>query len=507
MKKMRAGMALELSGISKTFGVTCALRNVGFSVPVGEVHAIIGENGAGKSTLMKILSGAYRADAGRIRIEGRECVIDSPAAGRVHGIAMIYQELTLVPHLTVAENMTLGMESTRYGFIRRCDRSINEALGLLGHAGLSCDTKVGSLTIGIQQIVEIARALVSNARIIIMDEPTSSLSSDDTRVLFNVIRRLKSAGISIIYISHFLEEVMEVADSYTVLRDGESAGTGKIAGTDISKIIKMMTGRTLNEMFPHVEHKTGDVLLKVTGLTGANVPRGISFELHRGEILGIAGLIGAGRSETLRGIFGLDKSQEGWIAVSGRSGLSACRMRPWLALKMGVDYLSENRKEEGLAEGMSVASNVTMSSLNRFAGLSGYGILRKGRERTVVQEWIRKMNIRCEDSTQRVSSLSGGNQQKVAVARMLEMGRDIVLLDEPTRGIDVGSKVDIYKLIGNLAAEGKGVIFVSSYLPELLGICDTVGVMHRGVMSAVRPVSEWTEHDIMMTAMSGSTRV
>jgi ribose transport system ATP-binding protein len=494
---------LQLKGISKAFGATQALRDVDLTVRRGEVHALIGENGAGKSTLMKILSGAYRADEGTILFRGQPCVISSPSAGRALGIAMIYQELTLAPHMTVEENLTLGLERTTFGFVRHQRERIRHALGLLQHPDLPLKALVRSLAIGLQQIVEIARALMSEAQIIIMDEPTSSLSAADTQALFAAIRRLKQAGIAIIYISHFLEEVAEVADSFTVLRDGQSVGAGRMADTDISHIIEMMVGRTLKEMFPRTEHEIGGLLLRVEGLEGSPIPRGVSFDLRRGEILGIAGLVGAGRSETLRRIFGLDRAERGMVTVADRTPTALRAMRPRRAHRMKMDFLSENRKAEGLAAGLTVAANMTLSSLSRFARLRGWGLLSLRKERTAVENRIREMDIRCQGTNQRVLYLSGGNQQKVAIGRILQQGSDVILLDEPTRGIDVGSKVEIYRLIGRLAAAGKGIVFVSSYLPELLGICDTLAVMHRGEMSPVKPVGEWTEHEIMRVATSG----
>lgn len=494
---------LQLKGICKTFGATRALHMVDLNVRPGEVHALIGENGAGKSTLMKILSGAYRADAGHITLDGRPCVIDSPLAGRTRGIAMIYQELNLAPHLTVEQNLTLGLERTLCGFIRSQREAVHRALDLLHHSEVPLAVQVNKLPLGLQQVVEIARALISDAKVIIMDEPTSSLSVEDARSLFETVRRLRDSGIAIIYISHFLEEVYEIADTYTVLRDGEVAGTGRIRDIDIGGMIHLMVGRTLTEMFPKVDHEIGDVLLKVDRLSGATVPKSVSFELRRGEIMGVAGLVGAGRSETVRRVFGLDRAREGELAVLGGQPASLRGMYPGRALGMRLDFLSEDRKQEGLATRMSVAANTTLSSLKRFAALGGFGLINLRAEQNAVERWTRSLRIRCESPNQRTTDLSGGNQQKVAMARILERGADIVLLDEPTRGVDVGSKVEIYRLIGDLARTGKGLIFVSSYLPELLGICDTLAVMYRGHMSDVRPVANWTEHSIMQVATSG----
>ena len=494
---------LELKGVSKSFGATRALRRVDLTVRRGEVHALIGENGAGKSTLMKVLSGAHRADEGEVILKGRPCYIPSPAAGRALGIAMIYQELTLAPDLTVEENLTLGAERSSYGFVREQNEAINRALELLHHADLPLRVPVRTLSIGLQQIVEIARALVNEAEVIIMDEPTSSLSAADTEALFGAIERLKDAGIAIIYISHFLDEVTRIADAYTVLRDGETVGSGRIAETDIPSIINLMVGRTLTEMFPRVDHEMGVVALTVEGLSGAPIPDNVSFSVRKGEILGFSGLVGSGRSETARCLFGLQPADAGAMRIRDGQPISVKGMRPRRALSLGLDLLSEDRKEEGLATEMTIAANTTLSSLPRFAWMGGYGLVNLRRERSSVEHWIDEMKVRCRGALQLVSGLSGGNQQKVALARMLERRSDVILLDEPTRGVDVGSKVEIYRLIGRLAAQGKAVVFISSYLPELLGVCDSLVVMHRGTMSAARPVAGWSENEIMRVATSG----
>ncbi len=496
-------LLLELADVRKSFGATRALRGVGMCVRRGEVHALIGENGAGKSTLMKILSGALRADEGVVRFRGAERQIDSPAAGRALGIAMIYQELTLAPHLDAETNIMLGIERTRLGFVRPERERVREALALLRHADLPLDIPVRRLGIGQRQIVEIARALVSNASLIIMDEPTSSLSAEETEALFEAIGRLKRAGIAIIYISHFLEEVARVADSYTVLRDGESVGSGPIAGTAIGRLVELMVGRTLREMFPRVEHDLGEEVLRVEGLEGVPLPRGVALSLRAGEIFGIAGLVGAGRSETLRSLFGLRRVSGGEASFRDGRRRALRSATPRKALADGLNLLSENRKEEGLATAMSVAANTTFSALRRFAGWRGCGLISLRRERQAVERWIGELGIRCQGPGQPVAGLSGGNQQKVALARILEHDSDVLLLDEPTRGVDVGSKVEIYRWIGQLAARGKGIVFVSSYLPELLGVCDTLAVMHRGRLSAKKTVADWTEHEIMRLAAAG----
>ncbi len=494
---------LRLQDIQKSFGATRALKGVSLAVRPGEIHALIGENGAGKSTLMKVLSGAIRADGGRIELRGRPCAIPSPAAGRRLGIAMIYQELTLAPHLTVEENLTLGIERRRLGVVRSQRGKIRDVLALLQHPGLPLDAPVRTLGMGLQQLIEIGRALMSNASIIIMDEPTSSLSAADTKALFTTMARLKEAGIAIIYISHFLEEVMRVSDTYTVLRDGETVASGTISDTTMAAIIEAMVGRKLTEMFPAMAHDMGGPVFEARNVHGLHLPHGVDLTLRAGEILGIAGLVGAGRTETVRALFGLDRARAGSLCVAHGRPCPVRRQRPRKALRQGLDLLSEDRKDEGLATAMTITENTTLAVLPRFAQARGWGPLRLARERRAVWRWVDELNIKCAGVDRPVDSLSGGNQQKVALARVLENDGAVILLDEPTRGVDVGSKVDIYRLIGRLAREGKAVVFISSYLPELMGVCDTIAVMHRGKLSQPRPACEWTEQEIMRVAVSG----
>lgn len=496
------GPILEMSGIRKRFGSTVALDGVDFSVERGEVHALIGENGAGKSTLMKILSGAIAPDAGEMLLDGEPYRPGNPAAARSQGIAMIYQELTLAPHLSVEDNITLGLESHPLGFLQRSRLRprVRQVLETLHHGEISPTDRVADLSIGAQQLVEVARALFAEAKIIVMDEPTSSLSQRDTEALFEVVRRLKQSGVAVVYISHFLEEVKRVADRFTVLRDGRVSGRGEVAATSIGEIVEMMVGRKLTEMFPRTEHTIGEAVLTLDDLWGRSLPQGVSLTLRRGEILGIAGLVGAGRTEMLRAVYALDPVRRGEVRVATVSGPGRRARHPSHRLAQGVGLLSEDRKEEGLAVRMSVADNLTLANLRDFAR---WGWLSLRRQRDVARQWLKRIDIRARDPVQPVADLSGGNQQKVALARLLQQDLDVLLLDEPTRGIDVGSKVQIYRLIGQLAAQGKAILFVSSYLAELLGICDTLAVMHRGRLSEIRPASEWTEHSIMAYATTG----
>ena len=488
---------LRMSAVRKSFGATRALRNVSFEVAAGEVHGLIGENGAGKSTLMKILSGAHAPDAGLIELEGKPFTPANPLQARRGGVAMIYQELTLAPHLSVEENILLGQEPARLGWLDRSRRRelALKALAELHHQNIPLSAPVNTRSIAEQQVVEIARAFVGEARVVIMDEPTSSLTQADTENLFAIIRRLRRRGVSVIYISHFLEECQQIADRYTVLRDGESVATGEMAAADLRHIIHCMVGREINEIYPRTPHALGKTVLECRGLAGRFKPEAATFRLREGEILGIAGLIGAGRTETLRTCFGLDRVRSGVLLVSGNK-LTHCSPAQHLASGMGL--LSEDRKAEGLMLNRSVADNLTLS---RYGPLSRFGFIRNRRQRRATRDWMERLEVRARDPEQRVSELSGGNQQKIALARLLHHEAGILLLDEPTRGIDVGSKAAIYKLMGGLAAQGKAIVFVSSYLPELLGVCDTIAVMCRGVLSEVRPADQWTEHRIMAAAV------
>jgi len=495
---------LEMRGIRKHFASTVALDGVDFDVRPGEVHALIGENGAGKSTLMKVLSGAIAPDAGDMLLGGKPYRPANPAVARRLGIAMIYQELTLAPHLTVEDNIALGLENHPLGLLRRrrIRPRIGEILAGLHHPEISPTRRVRDLSIGSQQLVELARALFTQAKIIVMDEPTSSLSQHDTEALFQVIGHLRQSGVAVVYISHFLEEIKRVADRFTVLRDGRLAGSGSVAETSIAAIVEMMVGRKLTEMFPRTPHAIGEPVLTVNDLWGESLPCGASLHVRRGEILGIAGLVGAGRTEMLRAIYALDPMKRGEIHVKTIAGPARRVHHPSHRLAQGLGMLSENRKEEGLATRLSITENLTLANLRDFAR---FGWLNLRRQRRAAQHWIRQMDVRARDAAQPVGDLSGGNQQKVALARLLQQNLDVLLLDEPTRGVDVGSKVQIYRLVGDLAAQGKAILFVSSYLPELLGICDTLAVMHRGRLSEIRPVAEWTEQTIMAWATTASS--
>ncbi|MFO0981496.1 MAG: sugar ABC transporter ATP-binding protein [Planctomycetota bacterium] len=489
-----------MRGVQKRFGGSIALAGVDLEVVRGEVHALVGENGAGKSTLMKVLAGAHRPDEGVIELDGEPFAPASPAQALRAGIAMIYQELSLAPHLSIEDNLMLGREQSRGGILRRgaMRASVRATLAQLGHGELDPRRKVAALGPGARQMVEVARALMSDARIVVMDEPTSSLSQADTERLFAVMQRLKQRGVSVIYISHFLDEVTRVADRYTVLRDGATVATGTIAAVTIDQLIEKMVGRRVADLFPHVPHSVGEVIVAIDALQGVRLPRCASFELRRGEILGVAGLVGAGRTEMLRALFGLDLVRAGTITIAS---VRSCASTPHQRLREGVGMLSEDRKHEGLALNRSIAENITLSRLEPFLEL---GWLRKQLRNAATARWIERLAIRSTGPAQRVRDLSGGNQQKVALARLLHHDVDVLLLDEPTRGVDVGSKAEIYRLIGQLAAQGKAILFVSSYIPELLGVCDRVAVMHRGTLGRGRAVGEWTQESIMAQATRGA---
>jgi ribose transport system ATP-binding protein len=488
--------------IHKRYGSTVALDGVRLAVEAGEVHALVGENGAGKSTLMKILSGAERPDAGSMSLDGSAFAPAGPQAARLGGVAMVYQELALAPHLDVEANLMLGLERGPWGLVERAkERSrVRSALAMLQHPEIRPETPVRRLSAGACQLVEIARALAAESRVIVLDEPTSSLGHEDADHLFELIGRLKARGVSVVYISHFLEEVQRVADRYTVLRDGRSVCAGNVSTTPAETIIEQMVGRRLQELYPRRPHEIGAPILEVRRVAGDPLPAAVSFTLHQGQILGIFGLVGAGRTELLRTLFALQPVTSGELLLRTRL---RTRSTPGRRIADGLGMLSEDRKNEGLALSQSISDNLTYSGLGRYAGM---GILGLRRRRAAVDSWLKRLQIRYRDPERPVVELSGGNQQKVALGRLLHQDADVLLLDEPTRGVDVGSKAEIYRLIGELAQAGKAIIFVSSYLPELLGVCDDLAVMARGRLSAVRSCAEWTAEQIMSFATGGAER-
>jgi ribose transport system ATP-binding protein len=466
--------ALEMRGIRKVFGGTVAVDGVDLRVQAGEVCALVGQNGAGKSTLMSILAGALRPDAGEMTLRGEPFMPQSPLDARRAGVAMIYQELSLAPHLSVAENMLLGVEPTKRGLVNWDEMRATAARVLvrLGHPEIDADARVSPLSVAEQQLVEIGRALAVGCRVLVLDEPTSSLGRDDVRRLFELIRQLQSEGHAIVYISHFLEEVKEIADRIVVLRDGRVAGESAAAAIASSEIVRLMVGRGVEDLFPRSPRNPGEVVLRVDAFG----PGGATLELRRGEIFGIAGLIGSGRTSLLRGLF---ERFGGW--------------------RKGIGFVSEDRKLEGLAMGLDIANNLTLS---RLGGLGPPGLVMPRRQEAAAAVWLSRLAIRARSAWQSVAELSGGNQQKVALARLLHHDVEVLLLDEPTRGIDVGSKAQIYALLDSLvtSAKPRAIVLVSSYFPELLGLCDRIAVMHRGRLGPARPAAEWTEHALILAA-------
>ena len=494
--------ALRMSRICKTFGPTRALDQVDLTLIQGEVHAVIGENGAGKSTLMNVLSGAVAADSGQIEFFGKPLAPANPMDSRRAGVAMIYQELALAPHLTVEENVLLGIEPGP-GLLLDLSSSRKRAGEALKAVGLSADLlrkPVRELAIGAQQLVEVARAAASGFQVLILDEPTSSLTTVERKRLFRLIRSFKDEGRSVIYISHFLDEVLEIADRCTILRDGCRVETRAVAESSLDELAAAMVGRSLQKLYHRSAHSTGEAVLTVTRLQGRETLKRASFALYRGEVLGIAGLVGSGRTELLETIFGLSEVLGGDIQVADHSGPAS----PYQRWHQGVGYVSEDRKEEGLALSLSIQDNVT---LPRLSGLGPCGLVLPERQSSACSHWMDRLRVKYRHTRQPVRELSGGNQQKVALTRLLYHGCDVLLLDEPTRGIDIGSKAEVYRLIDQLARGDRdrgvlprAILFVSSYLPELLGVCDRIAVMSRGVLTEPAAVESLSEEKIMQLA-------
>ena len=492
---------LALSGLRKRFGATVALDGVDVNLAPGEVHALIGENGAGKSTLLNVIAGALAPDAGTMQVNGAPYAPTSPLAARHAGVALIHQELSLCPHLTVAENVLMGLEPAHGGWLDRAAMR-REALRLLesfSHPDLAPDRLVGTLPIAARQVVEILRAVAAKASIVLMDEPTSSLPREDVTRLFALIRRLKASGVTLVYISHFLEEVREIADRFTVLRDGRSVASGALAEVTNDALIAQMVGRPVDALFPDRAPAPGEeILVEVVDVAAPPALRKAAFRLRRGEILGVAGLVGSGRTETIRALMGLEPAESGEVRVHGRR--LARTASPARRLAAGLGYLSEDRKGEGLALNLSLADNITCT---RYRACSTRGWLRRGAQRDQTKTWLDVLAVKARSPWQAARTLSGGNQQKVALARLLHQDADVLLLDEPTKGIDIGSKVEIYRAIVERASRGAGVVMVSSYLPELFGVCHSLAVMCRGRLTPVRPIHDWTPESVMEAAIGG----
>ena len=492
---------IELRGISKSFPGVKALSGVDFDIYPGELHALCGENGAGKSTLIKVMTGAHAPDEGSILVNGEAVSFSSPQQALSMGIACIYQELSIVPQLDVAKNIFLGNMFTKgkTGFLDK-KRLYKDAAEILhDHIKLNIDPHeiAGRLSVAQQQMVEIGRALTRQAKVIIMDEPTSSLSDKEVETLFKLIRMLKADGIAIIYISHKLDEVMQLSDRITILRDGQRIKTVNTADTTKERLISDMLGRELSNMYNKQPAEIGGTVLEVNGLTRSGVFSDISFSVKSGEIVGFFGLVGAGRTEIMRAIFGMDRYDSGEVILGGEKlrGRSPSR-----AIRSGIGFATEDRKSEGLALRLSILANMTIVKLSQ---LSRFGVISRKKQRRTADEYVSSISIKTPSVSQLVGNLSGGNQQKVVVAKWLMMEPRVLILDEPTRGIDVGSKSEIYSLIVRLAQQGVAVIIVSSEIEEILGICDKVNVIHEGRLVSTLDAATSSTHDVLTSAFGG----
>jgi ABC-type sugar transport system ATPase subunit len=489
---------LHVENVSKHYGGIAALKSASFGLCTGEVHALMGENGAGKSTLAKIIAGSVKPDSGTIHVDGRPAAIASPLDAQRSGIGMIYQELDLFPHLTVGENVVIGNLQYRERRFVRFGEIDAFCRPFLDQVGLQCgaQTVAAELSIGQMQLLAIARALSMNARILLMDEPTSSLFDDSAERLFGLIASLKHRGVSVVYVSHKMNEIFRISDRITVMRDGETIGTRKTSETNADEIIRMMVGRELKAGDRIERKRASEVLLSVAGLRTSKL-KNLSFELRQGEVLGIAGLVGSGRSELGAALFGVDQRESGTISLKGKL---IAPQSPRQAIRLGIGLVPEDRKLQGLMMQMSVLENSTLGVLGR---LQSFGFLRGSREVAEAQPLFRELALKYSSEDACVSSLSGGNQQKVLLAKCLLAGPEVLFLDDPTRGIDVGAKEDIYAIIDKLASAGKGVIFVSSELPELLRCCDRILVMREGSAAAIFDGANATQEQIMASAAIG----
>lgn len=492
---------LRLEGVSKRYGATLALNGVHFDLRAGEVHALMGENGAGKSTLMKILAGNVERDAGKIIMDGQEIEIRSPRDAAAHGIAIIHQELNTVPEMTVAENLALGKEPhTRFGLLdrRRMLADAREKLGRV-HSNIDPRRPLGSLSVGMQQMVEIARAISENAKVLVLDEPTAALSRGEAQELYRIIEKMRRAGVGLVYISHRMEEVWQLADRITVFRDGAYVGTGRKDELSPSDVVTMMVGRSIDDLYHHEPRKPGPVVLEARGLEGDAVGP-VDFDLRAGEVVCMAGLIGSGRTETARLIFGADPRSGGTVRINGRESNP---VDPAAAVRDGIAMVPEDRKVQGLFLDHSVEDNVAISSLGR---LTRAGVVRRAETRNAVLGEMKRMRLRANALDLPVKALSGGNQQKAVLARWLLRDSDIIILDEPTRGVDIGAKREIYEIIDAMARSGKAILVISSDLPEAIGISDRLLVMRSGRIVHEMPSRSATEEDVMLHATGARPR-
>jgi rhamnose transport system ATP-binding protein len=486
---------VQVQNVSKSFGGVQALKEVHFEIFSGEVHALLGENGAGKSTLIKIITGVQQPDSGQLFLEGKPIHFANTREAQTHGVAAIYQEPSLFPDLDLAENIFVGRQpQSRRGVDWK--RMYQEASLLLQRLGSSLDprTKARELSVAQQQVVEIARALSINAKVLIMDEPTSSLTQGEVEELFTIVRQLKAAGTAIVFISHRLEELFALADRVTILRDGTYVGTQPMANVTTEDLIRMMVGRNLDQLFPKQAVTAGEVILQVEGLTVEGTFSDVSFELRRGEIVGMAGLIGAGRTNVARAIFGIEPATAGTIKLDGKP---VAIKSPETAMKLGIGYVPEDRKEQGLVLEMNIAQNITLPILKRFARL---GWLNSKNELETAKTSSKQLEVKMAGVDQQAGQLSGGNQQKVVLAKWLGTKPRVLILDEPTRGIDVGTKAAVHQLMSSLAAEGIAILMISSELPEILGMSDRILVMRAGRLTGQFSRAEATQENLMSAA-------
>ena len=493
-------MQIEMRGIDKSFGGNEVLKNAGFLLEGGEIHALMGENGAGKSTLMKILTGVYTKDAGTVIVDGQEVCYKNPQEAEKAGIVFIHQELNVLFDLTVEENMFLGKEiHNRFGV---CDKKamrtqVKQILDKFG-VNIAPGEVMSNLSVGQQQMIEIAKALMVDAKVIIMDEPTAALTQSETEVLFKVVKSLREKGVSIVYISHRMEEIFELCDRITILRDGSYIATKAIKDTDMNDVVKMMIGREIGERYPQRDCKIGDVMLDVQNLACPGVFEKVSFQVRAGEVLGVSGLMGAGRTEIMQAIFGNMPHVTGKIIIDGAE---IQNKSPQKAMKNGIGFITEDRKVEGLMLEESIMKNISMANLGR---ISRHGVLDKKAEQNLVKRGIEELHIKCFGPQHECDNLSGGNQQKVVFAKWIYTEPKVLILDEPTRGVDIGAKKEIYNIINDLAAKGVAIIMVSSELPEVLGMSDRIMVVREGMVRGVLDKKEADQENIMILATGGN---
>lgn len=493
-------MQIEMKGIDKSFGTNQVLKDAGFVLGDGEVHALMGENGAGKSTLMKILTGVYTKDAGTVLVDGKEVNYKNPQEAEKAGIVFIHQELNVLFDLTVEENLFMGKEIKKgFGF---CDqkamrKKAEEALARLG-VKISPAEVMSNLSVGQQQMIEICKALMVDAKVIIMDEPTAALTQSETVVLFEVIQSLRKSGVSIVYISHRMEEIFELCDRISVLRDGTYVGTRNIPETNMNEIVKLMIGREIGERYPERHCEIGDTVLKVTGLTKKGVFENVNFEVKAGEVLGVSGLMGAGRTEIMQAVFGNLPYESGQIEINGKT---VHIKSPIQAMRSGIGFITEDRKVEGLMLEESIEKNISLANLPI---ISKNFVINNKKERELVKKGIEELHIRCFGPQHECNNLSGGNQQKVVFAKWVYTDPKILILDEPTRGVDIGAKKEIYTIINELAAKGVAIIMVSSELPEVLGMSDRVMVVREGSVRGIISRQEANQENIMTLATGGT---